>query len=264
MDDLFQIDGQKFIDALMHSTIQKSDNIDLSDIFDIYVKLASESCNAVTQDRLKVLIFKQFQNYGDYDKQVRETAQTVSNITKSTSQVITAIETENKDGLTKAYNELKDYSDTMIKIEKSQYIDEKMDLHNRKYLFTQLLSSDLNFQEDGTLFYLKIDDLDSLQNDYGTTIANTIIKKFSQVVKKMIEACASELIMYESNRFVILAESNHILEVQKALNKLHHTLSTKKFKISGDKAAAFNFSMSEMPYNKGESFEKTYEEVLTT
>jgi diguanylate cyclase (GGDEF)-like protein len=234
----------------------------LADIFEIYVDLASQSTNAVTKDMLRSLIFKQFKKYGDFDKQVRDTAQTVSDIKENTGNVITAIEEDNKENIKIAFDKLKACDTRMQELENGFLVDETTSLFNRQYLFSKLLSDELKFKDDGVLFLLWVDDIEGHEDKYGPIVIKSIIKKFAQSTKSALAQSNVALIRYEDNEFVILVDKASAHEVQNALKILHRTFEVKKFKISGAKTLSFNFSFKEAAFKANQIFGELYHSLL--
>lgn len=259
MDDLFKVSGENFLLALNNEHIETAEDISLLNIFDIYVKLAMEDCNVIDESTLRSFIFNQFKKYGDFDKEVRKTAQIVSEIVTTTGEAITAIESDKKDDLSTAVNKLKDYEGRIQEQSKAQFTDDVTGLSNRSYLFSKLLHEDMQFKENGTLFLIQIEELANLDEQYGPIITKSIMRKFSKTLQKAFAKYELELINYEYNEFLILAAEDNVEVVEKTLELLHTNFETKKFKIPGDKVLEFNLSFKDAYYKKDQAFSLIYQ-----
>lgn len=258
MSDLFQVNGVDFVKKLEDKSMNQSSNISLHDIFEAYIEVASDNIDAVEPNLLRSLVFKQFQSYGDYDDQVRKTAQTVSDITETTGDMIHAIEEDNKEHMKAAYNKLKEHKSHMCKMEDKLYIDEQTHAFNRKYLFVKKLDEKFSFKDDGVLFLLQVENVDSLEELYGSIVVKSVTKKLVQTANKALESCGTALIRYENNAFVIMTDRENQGKVHDTLQALHRTFEVKKFKLVGDKTLVFNFMFSEKEFKKYSLFESVY------
>ena len=259
MSDLFQVDGSDFVKKLEDKSISQSSNISLHDIFEAYIEVASASTNAVTPNLLRSLVFKQFKSYGDFDDEVRETAQTVSDITETTGDMINAIEKDDKVNMEAAFNKLKEHKSHMCDMEDKIYLDENTKAYNRKYLFVKKLDEKFTFKSDGVLFLLQVEGVEELDELYGQIVVKSVIKKFVQMANKVLEVCETPLIQYEQNAFIIMADKDKQSQVHSVLQALHRTFEVKKFKLVGEKTLAFNFILSETAFKKDMPFEAFYD-----
>jgi len=263
MSDLFKVDGASFIKVLDTKNVGDKSNISLVDIFESYIEVAVASTNVVPANKLRSLIFKQFQKYGDFDDQVKSVAQTVSDISGATSEVITAIDEDNKEGITNAYNKLKTYEEKLNEMEEGIYVDELTKVFNRKYLLGKELNADMNFKTSGRIFYLLIENLESIDDLYGPIVTKSVLKKFAQSVNKALEPVDATLIRYDDNEFIILSSEERAEDIQNTLKLLHRTFEIKKFKLSGEKTLAFNFTIHEANFEEGKAFEESYQSLLS-
>lgn len=262
MSDLFQVDGVDFVEKLEEKSINKNNNISLIDIFESYIEVAQQSVNAVTPELLRSLVFKQFQSYGDFDEQVRETAQTVSDITDTTGDVISAIEKDDKEDIKMAFNKLKVYKNRMSEMEDGLYLDEQTQALNRKYLFVKKLNEKLTFKNDGVLFLLHIEGAEELEELYGSIVVKSVMKKFVKMSNQALEPCETPLIKYENNAFLVMTDSENQNRVHSILQALHRTFEVKKFKLVGEKTLSFNFSSTEKAFKKDMPFEAFYKNFV--
>ncbi len=257
MSELFQIKGEDFIRSLQSEKVDRYSNVSLHDIFEVYVELANQSTNALDKNMLRKLIFKQFKQYGDFDEQVRETAKTVCDITTTTGEVIDAIKNDNTDTIKTAYDKLQGYNSRMQELENGMLIDENTTLFNRQYLLSKVLDQDLKFQEDGILFYLHIEAIEDLDEQYGSIVVKGIIKKFATDAKKNLNTAETPLINYDHNEFLIVCSEKAASDVRNKLKIFKKALSIKKFKIPGDKTLSFSFDYDETAYKAALLFEGT-------
>lgn len=261
MSELFQVEGEAFIQALQTQELQKHPSISLRDIFEIYVELASNSTNAVDKEMLRKLIFRQFKQYGDFDEQVRETAKTVCDITTTTGEVMDAIKNDDTENIKTAYDKLQGYNTRMQELESGMFVDETTNLFNRQYLLSKILNEELKFKNDGVLFYLHIQDIEELDQQYGPIVVKSIIKKFAGDAKKNLNSVQTPLINYDQNEFIIVTNDKDASDIRNKLKILQKALSIKKFKIPGDRTLSFSFDYGESAFKEHLLFEGLFNKL---
>ena len=258
MAELFEVSGSGFIEALEQRSLAQKNTLNLLDVFEAYVALAAQSSNACEPNMLRSLIFKQFQQYGDHDKEVQQTAKAVSDIVDTTDEVITAIENKDDTQLSNAYEKLKNHQEKIISINNA-IIKDEFGIYNRKYFYISLLGADHIYTEHGFLFSLYVQDLESIEADFGPLVVRSILKKFSQTTQKGLAESPCDLIHYEDNAFLILALQKDAKDIRTILKLLHRTFEVKKFKVPDSKQLTFNFHYDELVVQKGETFTSPFE-----
>jgi diguanylate cyclase (GGDEF)-like protein len=258
VSDLFQVDGEGFIQTLTKKSLYDSDNINLHDVFEAYVEMAVASSNACEPNMLRSLIFKQFQKYGDFDQEVQKTAKAVSNIANTTDEVMNAIENDDQEHLKSAYDKLKVYEKDINAINEGILKDEYTGLYNRKYFFTHVLDDELNYKEHGFLFTIIVDEADQIEDLYGAIVLKSILKKFSQMAQNSLKNSGQNIIKYDDNEFLLFSDQKSANDVRSVLKLLKKILEVKKFKITDNKSIEFNFNYEEVPVKTGETFDSPF------
>ena len=129
--------------------------------------------------------------------------------------------------LSKSFNDMAQSINKLNKgLEKKLFVDELTGLGNRTALY-EAIKKDTN----GTLFLIDIDSFKNINDHYGTSAGNFVLKEFAQLLNEFVLKYNMSLYRIGSDEFILLKsikyKSEEINEIIYALNQI---ISSKHFK----------------------------------
>jgi len=245
----------------MDSTFEGTQDITSLDIFDAFVIAFRNATNVLEEDKLRALIFNQFKNYGDFDKQMCEVAMSVSEIQQSTQDAINAIDNNDTDALKDASAQLNAYKQRISDLEKEMNTDETTGAFNRKYLVNHELDENEQVKMDGVLMRLSINNFAQINKEHGHEAGDTVLKFVSKLLQKHLKTVGIDLIRYMGVQFVALPKEAVSRKAEKIFKDTVELVLSKKFKTHDGKILHIELQFDEKAFKKGEYFQEVYEDL---
>lgn len=129
--------------------------------------------------------------------------------------------------LSKSFNDMaKSINELNKGLEKKLFIDDLTGLGNRSALYKNIKENSL-----GTLFLVDIDSFKNINDHYGTSAGNFVLKEFSKVLYDFVSKHNMELYRIGSDEFILLKSSKcEDDEIDKIISDLHEIISSTHFK----------------------------------
>jgi len=245
----------------MDACFDEDQEITSADIFDTFVHALHKATNVLNEEDLKVLVFKQFKSYGDFDKTMRDVAQNVSHIHQSTKDAITAIDSNDTSALKNAYTQLKDYQKRIHELEEDIYTDDITGMYNRKFLFNHELDEKDAFKYDGILMHLCVKNFQEINKEHGHEAGDVVLKFVSKMLQKDLKSMGVHLIRYMGVQFVCVAKENVSAKVQSVFRDSVDLILSKKFKTHEGEVLNIELELQQRLFRKGQSFQEVYENI---
>jgi len=245
----------------MDSAFEDTQDITSLDMFDAFVAAFKNATNVLEEDKLRALIFNQFKNYGDFDKQMCEVALSVSEIQQSTQNAINAIDNNDVNALKDASAQLKEYKQRISDLEKEMYTDETTGVYNRKYLVNHELDKNEQIKVDGVLMRLSINNFAQINKEHGHEAGDTVLKFVSKLLQKNLKTVGIDLIRYMGVQFISLSKEAVSKKTEKIFQDTVDLVLSKKFKTHDGKILNIELQFDHKAFKKGEYFQEVYEDL---
>ncbi len=240
--------------AEMDEKFNEDQNITSLDVFDAFVAALEKDTNVLDSEALKALVFNQFKSYGDFDKTMNEVAQKLTQINESTGHAIKAIDEQDTSGLKDAYSKLKAYQERINELEQDVYTDDLTGAYNRKYLLGKELDEDENFQTDGHLMHLRINNFLTINKEHGHESGDAVLRFVTKSLQKRLRPMGIHLIRYLGVQFVALVKPAVAKKVERIFNETVNTILEQKFKTHEAKVFSIKLEFEHQAYKKGDCF----------
>lgn len=245
----------------MDATFEGTQDVTSLDIFDTFVAAFNNATNVLEEDKLRALIFKQFKNYGDFDKQMCEVALNVSEIEQSTQDAINAIDNNDVAALKNASSQLSVYKQRIAALETEMYTDETTGAYNRKYLINHELDANEEVKYNGALIRLSINNFAQINKENGHEVGDTVLKFVSQLLQKHLKTVGIDLIHYMGVQFIALSKEAISRKAEKIFQDTVDLVLSKKFKTHDGKILHIELQFDEKSFKKGERFKEVFEKL---
>jgi diguanylate cyclase (GGDEF)-like protein len=245
----------------MDSDFEDAQDITSLDLFDAFVSAFKNATNVLEEDKLRALIFNQFKNYGDFDKQMCEVAMNVSEIQQSTQDAINAIDNNDTDALKDASAQLNEYKQRISALEKEMNTDETTGAFNRKYLVNHELDKNEQMKMDGVLMRLSINNFAQINKEHGLESGDIVLKFVSKLLQKSLKTVGIDLIRYMGVQFIALSKEAVSKKTEKIFQDTVDLVLSKKFKTHDGKILNIELQFDHKVFKKGEYFQEVYEEL---
>jgi diguanylate cyclase (GGDEF)-like protein len=245
----------------MDSTFEETEEITSLDMFDAFVTAFKNATNVLEEDKLRALVFNQFKNYGDFDKQMCELAMNVSDIQQSTQDALNAIDNNDADALQDASSQLNEYKQRISELEQEMNTDETTGAYNRKYLFSHELDANEQVKTDGVLMRLSINNFAQINKEHGHEAGDTVLKFVSKLLQKNLKSVGIDLIRYMGVQFVALSKEVVSKKTEKIFQDTVDLVLSKKFKTHDGKILHIELQFDQKSFKKGEYFQEVYEDL---
>lgn len=249
------IKNNRLIKALSQNDVNNDASVSLGDLIDLYAQIMMEQNNMIDDQTLQKLLCKQTKSYCDGDSEVKNSSNIISGAKRSTEHIIAAVKSNDNDALNEAFLELNEYQKRIEELEKSLHTDELTQFLNRRYLFSEQLKDVRILPEDGVLFVFQINHFKEINRTYGYEIGDKIIKFCAKSISAMIDINKYKIIRFAGATFVIIANEDQTLVIERKLAGFQNTLSTRPVKISDEEKLKLHFSYGYQSYKAGEEFD---------
>lgn len=243
----------------MDANFEDTQDVTSLDIFDAFVAAFNKATNVLEEEKLRALIFNQFKNYGDFDKQMCEVALSVSEIQQSTQDAINAIDNNDAVALKDASSQLSKYKKRIADLEHEMYTDETTGAYNRKYLVNHELDEHEEMKYDGALMRLSINNFSQINKENGHEAGDTVLKFVSKLLQKHLKTVGIDLIRYMGVQFIALPKELVSRKTEKIFQDTVDLVLSKKFKTHDGKILHIELQFDEKVFKKGEYFQDVYE-----
>jgi len=258
MADLLTVKHQSFTDA-MNEKFESDEHITSLNIFDTFVHTLSHDSNVLSEEKLKGLVFRQFKEYGDFDKIMEEMVQSVSDIKQSTQDAMTAMSNNDSGGLKSAYNQLKSYEERILKLEEAVYTDDITGVYNRKFLLNHELNETGEFKHDGTLFHIRINNFAQINKEHGHESGDAVLKYVSKNCQNKLKSIGVHFIRYMGVQFLAMAKKSVASKANVICEETVAAILSKRFKAHDGTPLTIELELGFIEVKKEESFQKVYE-----
>jgi len=242
----------------MDKEYEETQEITSLDVFNTFIHTLNAETNLLSDDDLKALVFKQFKEYGDFDKTVQEVAENVSNIKETTDAAINAIDQNDKTALKSAYSQLKDYQKQIFKLEEDMYTDDTTGAYNRKFLFNRKLNKDKSFKTDGKLMHLSVSNFYQINKEHGHASGDAVIKFISKILQKELQSIKVKLIRYVGVQFIALSKNDLSQQADEIFKRTVKLIQSKKFKTHSGEILNIELTYKCSSYAKNQQFHDIY------
>jgi len=243
----------------MDDIFDEKQDITSLDVFDTFVKALQAETNLLNEEDLKALVFKQFKEYGDFDKTMNEVAQSVSDITRSTDEAISAIDRNDSSALKSAYSQLKNYQKRIFSLEEDMYTDDTTGIKNRKYLYNRELDTNRTFKTDGLLMHMNISNFTQINKEHGYEAGDIVLKFVSKMLQKELKTAKVTLIRYVGVQLIVITNKSLSDKADKIFSKAVSVILSKKFKTHSGEVLNIELEYNKVSYAKGQSFQDVYQ-----
>jgi len=258
MADLLSIKHKSFTDA-MNEQFESEQSITSLNVFDTFVHALSNETNVLSEEKLKGLVFRQFKDYGDFDKIMEDMAQNVSDIKQSTQDAITAMDENDSGALKSAYAQLKSYEDRILKLEADIYTDDVTGIYNRKYLLNHELDNMGAFKHDGMLFHIFINNFPQINKEHGHEAGDAVLKFISKTCQKDLKTIGVHFIRYMGVHFLAIAKEKVGVKASAVCKDTVESILSKRFKTQGGAVLSIDLQLDAVEIKKAEGFQEVYE-----
>lgn len=245
----------------MDAAFEDTQDVTSLDIFDAFVAAFNKATNVLEEEKLRALIFNQFKNYGDFDKQMCDVAMSVSEIQQSTQDAIDAIGNNDTVALKNASAQLNEYKQRISDLENEMYTDETTGVYNRKYLVNHVLDKNEQVKYDGALMRLSINNFSQINKENGHEAGDTVLKFISKLLQKHLRTVGIDLIRYMGVQFIALPKEIVSRKTEKIFQDTVDLVLSKKFKTHDGKILHIELQFDEKIFKKGEYFQDIYEDL---
>jgi diguanylate cyclase len=236
--------------------------ISLNDLIDLYAQILLNQSDTLSDTELQKLICKKITLYCDSTKEAQESSKIITGVKESTDTILTAIKGNNTQGIELAYKELENYQQRIQKLEKEIFTDELTTLFNRRYLLSKKLHDSKSFKTNGTMYLLNVEEFKALNNRYGYSVGDNVLKYLALHLKKIAGTKHSEVIRFSGAVFILFINTAHIASVGKKLQEFQEALRNHKFKTARQEIICFNFVLGHYDYTVGEAFESVLQQTM--
>jgi len=258
MSKLLAIEYSKLKEE-MDSKFDPDQNLTSVDVFDVFVSALHKITNVLKEEDLKPLVFKQFKEYGDFDKKMQAVVEHVTAARKSTEAAITAIDSSDTPALKSAYAQLKDYQQRIYELEEDMYTDDVTGVYNRKYLVSHELDQDEAFKHDGALIRVSVNNFAQINKEHGHESGDIVLKFVSKMLQKNLAAIGVQLVRYMGVQFMVVAKEGVSAKVQEVFKDTVELVLSKKFKTHSGEILTIELQLDKKIFKKGEKFQEVYE-----
>jgi diguanylate cyclase (GGDEF)-like protein len=252
------IESNKLLKALNGNDLALS----LGDIIDLYAQIVMDQNDIIDDKTLQKLLCKETKSYCDADSEVKNSSNIICGAKRTTENIITAVKANDNEALNKGFLELNEYQKRIEELEKTLHTDELTHFLNRRYLFSEQLKDVKILPEDGVLFVFYINYFKEINLKYGYDIGDKILKFCAKSISSMIDINKYKIIRFSGSTFVIIANEDQTMVVERKLSGFKSTLNNRPIKISNDESLKLDFLYGYGSYKTGEEFDAVLSKVV--
>lgn len=252
---MITIKSNKLVKALSEGDVNQDATLSLGDLIDVYAQIMMDQNDMIDDKTLQRLLCKQTRSYCDSDPAEQENSKVISGVIRSAENIIAAVKSNDNGAMDEAFGELQGYQKRIAELEQTLHTDELTLFLNRRYLFSEKLKNGKILPEDGVLFVFHIDHFKEINGRYGYEIGDKILKFCAKSISAIIDQKNYEIIRFSGATFVIMANDNQTLVVERKLAGFQNTLQSRPVKISDEEKMRLHFLFGYQPYKAGEEFE---------
>ena len=207
----------------------------------------------------------------DYDKLIDEAAQSrldeanevadktycqLDILQQTTKDAQDAIENHDLDKLAQVNADISELKKEMELIKTQLYTDTLTKIHNRKWLFENLIH-DGDFIYDGILIFIDLDQFKPINDNHGHIIGDKVLQYMASFLKTNLNDM--DVVRYAGDEFVIVSKSTQMEEVYMRMKKLQEDLLSKKLKATNGELLYLSFSFGVTKFEVGSNFREVLE-----
>jgi diguanylate cyclase (GGDEF)-like protein len=186
-----------------------------------------------------------------------KTTKNVDMLSKTTSKAIEAMKENDTEAMDKVLKETNKLKKEIDKLKESLYKDELTSVHNRKWLYDNILNEEHKFIKDGTMAMIDLNYFKLVNDTYGHIVGDKVLIFIASQLKKS----KGEVVRYGGDEFMILFDKSITAKsVTKTLTKIRNEIHGKILKAK-DSEFRVSFSFGADSYKADETFENVTERI---
>ena len=212
-------------------------------------------------NELNQLILEDFNKIEEYLKIILISVETLQ---ENTNDAKNAILNKDDDSLDNVYKKMITLQNEINSLTEQIYLDESLNIYNRKWIYNKFLDSQAQFQEDGICVLLDILDYFYIQKEYKEVLSKNlllfVIKFISEKLKD--ENYEFKIARYLENKFFIFIFDKNKKEVLSNIQNLEQLLSNTTLKSNSGVLINTKYSFKSASFEKGVISNTIFESLL--
>ena len=150
----------------------------------------------------------------------------IISLAEYTDEAIDAIETKNKEKLNCILEETKKLRDEIEELQYLVYEDSLTKCRNRKWLEDKFTQEDkISFSKSGTIVFVDLNRLKRVNDDYGHTVGDKVIKYLSVKLKEI----TSNVVRFGGDEFIMIFDEDEEV-IEEKMSKAYSFFKKTKFR----------------------------------
>ena len=175
---------------------------------------------------------------------------------QTTKDAQEAIENQDLDKLAKVNSDISELKKEMESIKTQLFTDTLTKIHNRKWLYENLLHNG-EFIYDGIFIFIDLDQFKPINDKHGHVIGDKVLQYMASFLKTNLKEM--DVVRYAGDEFVVVSKSDHMEEVYMRMKKLQEDLLGKKLKATNGELLYLSFSFGVTKFEVGSNFREVLE-----
>ncbi|MBE0495912.1 MAG: GGDEF domain-containing protein [Campylobacterales bacterium] len=186
----------------------------------------------------------------------KEAQKSAHQLQEHVAQAKEAVENKDSEALHTIHDDLMTLEKKIKRLQHEIYLDSLTGMFNRRWLFEKFLDQD-TFTCRGAFAFLDINDFKSINDNYGHTTGDKVLKVLAVVLQKMENV---NVIRFAGDEFVVVSVVHSSEKLRHMLTTVYRNLKHTPLK-TGDQKFLVSFSFGVSDFDKGDAFNDVYVEA---